>query len=74
MGTPKPLKKRMMTLSQLQLKTLDVLRRVKFQFDRQAHDEGMSDGEFIDQVVDPLMTDIYQDRQMQKLNRENHRD
>ena len=32
-----PLTKRTMTLSQLQLRTLDVLRKVKFQLGRQAH-------------------------------------
>ena len=58
----KPLKKKTMTLAQLQLRTLDVLRKVRFQFGRAAHEDGMSDDEFIEQVVNPLETDIYQDR------------
>lgn len=62
MTKPKPLKKKTMTLNQLQLRTLDVLRRVRFQFGRQAHEEGMSDSEFIDRFVEPLETDIHQDR------------
>lgn len=62
-----PLRKKTMTLNELQLRTLDVLRRVKFQFNRQAHEEGMSDAEFVDQVIDPLATDIYQDRQVLKM-------
>ena len=62
----KPLTKKTMTLNELQLRTLDVLRKVKFQFGRQAHEDGMSDSEFMDQVIDPLSTDIYQDRRVLK--------
>lgn len=64
-----PLKKRTMTLRQLQLRTLDVLRKVRFQLGRQAHEDGMSDSEFIESVLDPLETDIYQDRQIIKMKR-----
>lgn len=64
-----PLKKRMMTLSKLQLRTLDVLRKVRFQLERQGHEPGMSDAEFLASVIGPLETDIYQDRQMAKLKR-----
>ena len=64
-----PLRKRTMTLGQLQLRTLDVLRKVRFQFGRQAHDQGMSDGEFIDEIIAPLETDIYQDRQILKMKK-----
>ena len=39
------LKKRTMTLSQLQLRTLDVLRKVRFQLGRQGYEGGMSDAE-----------------------------
>jgi hypothetical protein len=69
MAKVKPLQKRTMTLSQLQLATLDVLRKVKFQLHRNACEAGMSDSEFIEQIVEPLMTDIYQDRQMAKLTK-----
>lgn len=65
----KPLTKKTMTLSQLQMRVLDVLRKVKFQFGRQAHEDGMSDAEFIEQVIDPLSTDIYQDREVLKMKR-----
>lgn len=64
-----PLRKRTMTLSELQIKTLDVLRKVRFQLGRQAHEDGMTDTEFVEQYVDPLETEIYQDRQMLKLIR-----
>lgn len=64
-----PLRKRTMTLNELQLKTLDVLRKVRFQLGRQAHEDGMTDTEFVEQYVDPLETEIYQDRQMLKLIR-----
>lgn len=64
-----PLKKRMMTLSKLQLRTLDVLRKVRFQLQRQGHEPGMSDAEFLASVLEPLEADIYQDRQMAKLKK-----
>lgn len=65
----KPLKKRTMTLGDLQMRTLDVLRKVRFQLQRQGHEPGMSDGEFLASVIEPLETDIYQDRQMLKMLR-----
>lgn len=64
-----PLKSRTMTLNELQLRTMDVLRKVKFQLHRAAHQDGMSDGEFIDQVVDPLIEEIYQDRDVLRMHR-----
>jgi len=63
-----------MTLSQLQMRTLDVLRKVRFQLGRQAHEEGMSDAEFIDSILEPLETDIHQDRQMLKMLRRSKKD
>ena len=62
----RPLTKKTMTLSQLQLRTLDVLRKVRFQFKRQGHEDGMTDEEFLDNVLEPLETDIYQDRHVLK--------
>jgi len=64
-----PLRKKTMTLSQLQMRTVDVLRRVRFQLHRAAWQEGMSDEEFIEQFITPLETDIYQDRQILKMKR-----
>lgn len=69
MGNDQPLKKRTMTLNELQMRTLDVLRKVRFQFGHAPHEYGMNDDEFIDSVVEPLETDIYQDRQILKLTR-----
>lgn len=63
------LKKRTMTLSELQLRTLDVLRKVRFQFNRQAYQDGMSDTEFLDSIVSPFEIEIYQDRQVLKEKR-----
>ena len=59
-----------MTLRQLQLRTLDVLRKVRSQFGRSAHEEGMSDSEFLDSVVSPLEEDIYSDHAMRRIARE----
>ena len=58
-----------MTLSQLQLATLDLIRKLRFQMQRQAHDEGMSDDEFMENIVDPLETTIYQDREILRMMR-----
>lgn len=66
MSKVRPLTKKTMTLSELQIRTANVLRLVKFQLRRQAHEEGMTDEEFISKVVEPLETDIYQDRHILK--------
>jgi hypothetical protein len=68
MAKVRPLKSRTMTLNELQLQTLDVLRKVKFQFGRKAHEDGMSDSEFVEHVVDPLSEKIYADRQVLKMH------
>lgn len=65
----KPLKSRTMTLSQLQTKTLKVLRLVRKQFNRAAHEEGMSDNEFLDKVVGQLECIIKSDRAVEKLRK-----
>jgi hypothetical protein len=57
-----PLKSRTMTLGELQLKTLDLCKKVRKQLNRKAHEPGLSDAEFLDQVVEPLKTIIEQDR------------
>lgn len=67
----KPLKKRTMTLNQLQLRTLDVLRQVRFQLGRQGFEDGMSDNEFISKILEPIETDIYQDRQVLRMKANN---
>ena len=64
-----PLKKRTMTLSQLQLATLNLIRKLRFQLNRVGYEEGMSDKEFLEQIVYPLEADIYQDRKMIALQR-----
>lgn len=74
MAKVRPLQKKTMTLHQLQVRTLDVLRLAKFQFRRQGYEDGMSDEEFIDKVLEPLETDIYQDRQMLKMLRKQRAD
>ena len=65
----KPLRKRTMTLNQLQMQTLDLIRKLRFQLNRKACDDGMSDNEFLEQIVDPLETAIYQDREISKMRR-----
>jgi hypothetical protein len=73
--SPRPLQKRTMTLSQLQMRTLDVLRKVRFQLQRPHWAaEGMTDAEFLEQIICPLETDIYQDRQILKMAKKEKRD
>lgn len=62
--TPKvePLRSRTMTLGELQLKTLDLIQHLRFQLQRQAHQDGTTDEEFIEQFVEPLEEQIYADR------------
>jgi hypothetical protein len=43
-----------MTLSELQRRTLKVLRLTRRQFNRAAHEDGMSDNEFLDKVIGSL--------------------
>jgi hypothetical protein len=66
---PEPLKKRTMTLNDLQLRTLNFLRLCRFQLNKAPHEEGMTDEEFIENELGPFETDIYQDRQILKMNR-----
>lgn len=63
----KPLKSRTMTLNELQLETLDLIRKVRFQFNKNPYEEGMTDDEFLDQVVWPLESQIYSDRAVLKM-------
>ena len=68
-GKVKPLRSRTMTLDQLQLETLDLIRKVRFQLQRQGYEEGMSDEEFMEQIVEPLEHKIYADRHILRMNR-----
>lgn len=69
MTTPEPLTKKTMTLHQLQVRVLNVIRLTRFQLGRKAHEDGMTDAEFIEQVLEPLETDIVQDRYVLKMSR-----
>ena len=69
MGKVKSLTKKTMTLNELQLKTLNILRLVKFQLGRSAHENSMSDSEFIETFLEPLETDIHQDRYVIRNNK-----
>lgn len=63
----KPLTKSTMTLSQLQNRTLEVLRKVRRQFNKKHYQEGLSDDEFFEEVVEPLIADICQDKEILKM-------
>lgn len=62
-----PLRKRTMGLDELRNQTRAVLKKCRKQLMRKAHEEGLSDSEFIDQVINPLETDIWQDVQVEKM-------
>lgn len=57
-----PLKSRTMTLDELQRETLKVLRKVRRQLNRSPYQSGMSDLEFMEEVLDPLQMRILADR------------
>ena len=69
----KPLKAKIHTLNQLQLETLDLIRKVRFQLQHHAHQSGLNDTEFLEQIVQPLEDKIYQDREMAKMLRDQKR-
>lgn len=56
------LKCRTMSLDRLQKETLRVLRLARKQFNRAAYEDGLSDNEFIREVLEPLMHSIRTDR------------
>lgn len=66
MAKVRPLKKRTMTLDELQRRTLDVLDRTRDQFYRPGWQDGKSDDEFVRDVVQKLIIDIKQDRAILK--------
>jgi hypothetical protein len=63
----KPLKARTMSLSDLQLKTLDLIRKVRRQFTHQGYEAGMSDQEFTEAVLNPLEHSIRADRHVLRM-------
>lgn len=64
-----PLKSRTMTLGELQRETLALIKKVKRQLRRSPHEGGLSDEEFIDEVLESLETTIHQDREMLKMHK-----
>jgi len=63
----KPLEKRIMTLQELRKRTVRTLRLCRKQFLKAPHEPGLTDVEFIDEHINSLLTDIWQDRQMEKI-------
>lgn len=61
-----PLTKRTMTLEQLQKRTTKVLKACIKHLRVPPHLSGVTDGEFIDLAIQPLIDDIWTDRQMLK--------
>lgn len=57
-----PLKKRTMTLDELQRRTVKTIRMMQKQLKRKHYHGGMTDDEFSDQVLNTLANDIYCDR------------
>lgn len=62
-----PLKSHVMTLDELQRATLKFCKQVRKQLRKSPHEEGLTDSEFIDEVLEPLETTIHQDREMLKI-------
>jgi len=68
---PTPLKSKTMTLGELQLAVIKLCREVRIQFNRAAYEDGMSDNEFLDRIVEPLKTRIHRDRDVIKSAKRN---
>lgn len=62
-----PLKQRTMTLDQLQHRTIEVLRLMVKQLGKAPYEDGLSDNEFIAQIIDPFDADIRTDRYILKM-------
>lgn len=65
LNTIKPLKARVDTLEELQTKVLKVCALLRRQFNRAPYEGGLSDTEFLDQVIAPLERKIQTDREIQ---------
>lgn len=63
----KPLTKRTMTLNELQKRTTKVLKACIEHLRVPTHLSGVTDEEFIDAMIGPLVSDIWTDRQMLKM-------
>lgn len=56
-----------MTLEQLQVRTLKFLRQCRRQFNHLPHEQGMTDIEFIEDVLNPFKNDILSDRDVLRM-------
>lgn len=63
-NNPRPLRRRTLSLDQLQMVVLRLIRKVRNQMNRSAHEPGLSDSEFAEQVLDPLESMVRQDREI----------
>jgi len=73
MTTVRPLKSKTMTIDELRTSVLTFMRQTRKQFNRAAHDEGMSDNEFLSHVLDPLEYRIRADRDVEAMARKRAR-
>lgn len=62
-----PLKRRTMTLDELQQRTIKAIRQMQKQLKRKHYHGGMTDDEFSDQVLNALANDILMDREILKM-------
>lgn len=62
-----PLRARIHTLDQLQQATLDLIQRLRIQLHRAPHEPGLSDAEFLEEIVGPLETKIHHDQSMAEI-------
>lgn len=71
MSKVKPLKRRIMTLDELRAKTLDMIRCCRKQFRKGPYEDGMTDEEFIDDVLNDFECQINCDIEMEKIIAQN---
>lgn len=64
---PLPLKSEILSQQLLQVEILTLIKQMRRQLNRAAHEDGMSDSEFQSQVLDRLETKIKADQYMLKM-------
>lgn len=67
MSKVRPLKAKVQTLQELRFSALHFIKKVRKQLQHSPYQEGMSDQEFIDQVVNPFEEKIRTDRDMERI-------
>ena len=70
MTPPKPLQSRTFSYEELQEATLEFIKKVYAQLYKAPHEDGLSDNEFVSEVIGPLESKIRADQDVIKMKEE----